>query len=61
VSCAFRAPLHGFAVIRDDGCVYKGVATEGGLLPGLPNDGVYTRDLAAAGEDMPLAITIGAL
>ena len=46
-----------FAVIRDDGCSYKGVATKGGLLPGLPvRDGVYTRDLAAAGEDMPLAI-----
>jgi probable DNA repair protein len=46
-----------FAVIRDDGCVYKGVATTAGLLPGLPvRDGVHTRDLAAAGEDMPLAI-----
>ena len=25
-----------FGIIRDDGCLYKGVVKHGGLLPGLP-------------------------
>lgn len=46
-----------FAIIRDDGCLYKGVATEAGILPGLPvKDTASNHDLAAAGEDMTLTI-----
>ncbi|NND44666.1 MAG: hypothetical protein HKN58_05045 [Xanthomonadales bacterium] len=43
-----------FAVIRDDGCEYRGVTTREGLLPGLPpRRSHWTEQLLAAGEDMP--------
>lgn len=46
-----------FAIINDEGCEYKGVATDAGILPGLPvKDSAYNRELAAAGADMTLTI-----
>ena len=40
-------------IIRDDGCEYKGVVTQSGLLPGLPPDlNRRTAYLVEAGEDM---------
>jgi len=46
-----------FAVIRDEKCEYKGVASEAGLLPGLPpNHTKANHYLVEAGEDMQLTI-----
>ena len=46
-----------FAVIRDDGCSFKGVVTQAGLLPGLPPKETNTsRYLVEAGRDMPATI-----
>jgi len=47
-----------FGIVRDDGCVFKGVATRDGLLPGLPpKETKATRDLVEAGQDLPAAIS----
>jgi len=46
-----------FAIIRDDGCLYKGVVKRGGLLPGLPpKETKATRYLVEAGNDLPQTI-----
>lgn len=46
-----------FAVIRDEKCEYKGIASATGLLPGLPvNDIKTNHDLVTAGNDMQLTI-----
>ena len=46
-----------FAVIRDDGCSFKGVVTEAGLLPGLPpKETKLNRYLVEAGQNMPATI-----
>ncbi len=46
-----------FAIIRDDGCLYKGVVKRGGLLPGLPpKETRATQYLVEAGEDLPRTI-----
>lgn len=43
-----------FGIVREDGCLYKGVVQRGGLLPDLPpNETKYTRELVEAGQDMP--------
>ena len=43
-----------FGIIRDDGCQFKGVVNQGGLLPGLPPDGNRTNSyLVEAGQNMP--------
>ncbi len=42
-----------FGIIRDDGCLYKGVVKQGGLLPGLPpKAGKATQELIDAGYEM---------
>ncbi|MCP4047803.1 MAG: hypothetical protein GY732_17655, partial [Gammaproteobacteria bacterium] len=42
-----------FGIIRDDGCLYKGVVKHGGLLPGLPPRlDSRTSYLVEAGQDM---------
>ena len=42
-----------FGIIRDDGCLYKGVVNRGGLLPGLPPKlDSRTSYLVEAGQDM---------
>jgi len=46
-----------FAVIRDDECLYRGVATQEGIFPGLPpKPGRYTEQIVGAGLDMPATI-----
>jgi len=46
-----------FGIIRDDGCVYKGVVKRGGLLPGLPpKETNATRYLVEAGNELPKTI-----
>ncbi len=46
-----------FAIIRDDGCLYKGVARRGGLFPGLPpKETKTTQELVDAGHEMPKTI-----
>lgn len=46
-----------FAVIRDEVCEYKGVATRAELLPGLPpKAGKLNQYLIDAGDDMPQTI-----
>ncbi len=46
-----------FAIVRDDGCLYKGVVNRGGLLPGLPpKEAKYTQELVDAGNEMPETI-----
>jgi probable DNA repair protein len=42
-----------FGIVRDDGCLFKGVVRTEGLLPGLPQKGRHTEVLVEAGEDMP--------
>jgi hypothetical protein len=43
-----------FAVIRDDGCLYQGVVSRGGLFPDLPpKETKTTRELVDAGHEMP--------
>jgi probable DNA repair protein len=42
-----------FSIIRDDGCLYKGVVCEGDLFPDLPPRRMKTTEyLVAAGEDL---------
>ncbi len=42
-----------FGIIRDDGCLYKGVVKQGGLLPGLPpKASKATQELVDAGHEM---------
>lgn len=46
-----------FGILRDDGCLYKGVVMRPGLLPGLPPDKRKTTEaLIEAGENMPETI-----
>jgi len=46
-----------FAIIRDDGCLYKGVVRQGGLFPGLPpKESKTTQELVDAGHEMPKTI-----
>jgi ATP-dependent helicase/nuclease subunit B len=46
-----------FAVIRDDECLYRGVATQDGIFPGLPpKPGRHTEQIVEAGRDMPATI-----
>ena len=46
-----------FGVIRDDGCSFKGVVTQAGLLPGLPpKENNRTRELVEAGQNMSVTI-----
>lgn len=46
-----------FAIIRNDGCLYKGVVRREGLFPGLPpRAGKYTQELIDAGLAMPATI-----
>ena len=43
-----------FGIIRDDGCSFKGVVTQDGLLPDLPpKENQRTRELVEAGRNMP--------
>ena len=43
-----------FAIIRDDGCLYQGVVSRGGLFPDLPpKETKTTRELVDAGHEMP--------
>lgn len=47
-----------FGIIRDDGCLFKGVVRRGGLLPDLPpNETKATRYLVEAGRDLPATIS----
>jgi hypothetical protein len=46
-----------FGIIRDDGCLYKGVVSQAGLLPDLPpKENNTTRELIEAGYEMPKTI-----
>ena len=46
-----------FAIIRDDGCVYKGVVKRGGLIPDLPpKETNASRYLVEAGNELPKTI-----
>jgi len=46
-----------FSVIRDDECVYKGIATEQGIFPGLPpSRGQTAGKIIEAGQNMPATI-----
>jgi probable DNA repair protein len=46
-----------FGIIRDDGCLYKGVVSREGLLPGLPPRARKgNQDLIDAGLEMPKTI-----
>lgn len=46
-----------FGVVRDDGCLYKGVVKEEGLLPGLPPKSRFrNEDLIDAGLDLEATI-----
>ena len=46
-----------FAVIRDDECLYRGVATQDGIFPGLPpKSSRHTELIVEAGQDMPVTI-----
>ena len=46
-----------FGIIRDDGCLYKGVVKQGGLLPGLPpRQDSRTSYLVEAGQNMSATI-----
>jgi len=46
-----------FGIIRDDGCLYKGVVQQGGLLPGLPPKATKANQyLIDAGYEMPKTI-----
>lgn len=47
-----------FGIIRDDGCLYKGVVTQPGLLPDLPpKESKANQYLIDAGYNMPETIT----
>jgi RecB family exonuclease len=45
-----------FGIIRDDGCLFKGVVRQSGLLPGLPKSDKTNRYLADAGNELPQTI-----
>ncbi len=46
-----------FAIVRDDGCLYKGVVRQGGLLPDLPPKETSSNQyLVQAGQKMPETI-----
>jgi hypothetical protein len=46
-----------FAVIRDDECLYRGVATQEGIFPGLPpKPSWHSEQIIEAGRDMPATI-----
>ena len=46
-----------FGIIRDDGCLYRGVVKRDGLLPGLPPKATKTNQyLVDAGHEMPKTI-----
>jgi len=46
-----------FAIVRNDGCLYKGVVTQGGLFPDLPpKETKNTQELVNAGYAMPKTI-----
>lgn len=46
-----------FGIIRDDGCLYKGVVKQGGLFPGLPpRESKANQYLIDAGYEMPETI-----
>jgi len=46
-----------FGIIRDDGCLYKGVVKHGGLLPGLPpKENKTNQYLVDAGHEMSITI-----
>ena len=46
-----------FSVIRDDGCLYKGVVKSGGIFPDLPpKESKSTQYLVDAGHEMPKTI-----
>ena len=48
-----------FGIIRDDGCLYKGVVQQGGLLPDLPPRATKANQyLIDAGYEMPKTIEI---
>ena len=42
-----------YAVIRDDGCEYKGIVRQAGLFPGLPKSGRSYEYLDDAGQNLP--------
>ena len=47
-----------FGIVRDDGCLYRGVVRRDGLLPGLPPKLTKsTQRLVEAGQDLPATIT----
>jgi RecB family exonuclease len=46
-----------FGIVREDGCEYKGVVSQGGLLPGLPPKATSTNQyLVDAGNELPETI-----
>jgi probable DNA repair protein len=45
-----------FSVIRDDGCLYRGVVSREGLFPGLPPTDWRSQELTDAGYAMPETI-----
>jgi hypothetical protein len=46
-----------FAVVRDDGCLYRGMVRRENLFPGLPpKASKFTQELIGAGLDMPATI-----
>ena len=46
-----------FGVVRDDGCLYKGIVSESGILPDLPPRQIKANQLVNdAGEDIPATI-----
>jgi RecB family exonuclease len=47
-----------YGIVRDDGCLYRGVVRRGGLLPDLPpKETNATRFLVEAGQDLPATIS----
>lgn len=47
-----------FGIIRDDGCLFRGVARRDGLLPDLPpKETKASRYLVEAGQDLPATIS----
>lgn len=57
VSAANTPVAIAFAVIRDDECLYRGVATREGIFPGLPPArNAYNKDVLEAGQNMQMTI-----
>ena len=57
ISAGARPAAVAFAVLRDDDCLYKGLATQEGIFPGLPpKQNQYNRDLIEAGQNMPATV-----